>query len=317
MYDQITIDNGLRLVLVPIPTVHSVSVGVFVGIGSRYEHRAEAGATHFIEHMLFKGTAHRPSAQLIAEAIEGIGGISNAFTGNETTTYWAKVAASHAETAVDVLLDILRNSLFQPEEIEKERRVISEEISMYYDMPDEWALVLLNQTMWPDHPLGQDIIGTQESVKRMTRRALLDYFERGYHPANVVVAIAGNIDPAAMEGAVRARLADWEQQPLPTCAAAPQETPLQRWQVENRSVEQGHLCLGVPALDHLHPDRFALSILNTILGDGMSSRLFLEIREKRGLAYTVSSSLGLLRDTGSWLVYAGVEPLRAREALAA
>lgn len=317
MFERITLDNGLRVLLVPMPALHSVSVAVFVGIGSRYENDAEAGAAHFIEHMLFKGTERRPTAQILAETIEGIGGVHNAFTSSEMTTYFVKVAAAHSETAIDLLADILRNSRFQPEEIEKERRVISEELSMYYDIPDDWVSVLLNQTMWPDHPLGHDVAGTQESVGRMSREALLAYLARGYHPGNVIVAVAGALDGTNMEQAVRDRLGDWAPQPQPAFLPAPAGTPATRWKVDDRPIEQGHFCLGIRALSRNHPDRFVLSTLNTILGDGMSSRLFLEIREKRGLAYAVSSSLSMLQDAGSLVIYAGVDPDRAAEALQA
>jgi predicted Zn-dependent peptidase len=317
MLEQITFDNGLRLLLIPMPAVHSVTMAVFVGMGSRYESDPEAGAAHFIEHMLFKGSRQRPSAQIIAETIEGIGGVHNAGTDSEATTYWAKVAAVHAETAIDTLLDMVRFPLFNPDEIEKERRVIGEEISMYYDIPDEWLLILLQQTLWPNHPLGRDVMGSRESVGGLSREVLLHTFERGYHPGNVVIALAGALDETASERAIRSRLADWPQLPRPTFLAAPQNGPEVRSRVEQRPVEQGHLCLGLPGLDRHHPDRFVLSALNTILGDGMSSRLFLEIRERRGLAYAVSSSLGFLQDTGSWIVYAGVDPTQAGPALKA
>jgi len=317
MYQAHTLENGLRVYLIPVPVFQSVSIGVFVRVGSRYERQAEAGVSHFIEHMLFKGTTRRPSARIIAETIEGVGGLSNAYTSQEATVYYAKVASAQASTALDVLADLVRHPLFDPAEFEKERYVIGEELNMIYDSPDSWANVLLDQVLWPNHPLGHNIVGTAESLTTLSRDALTAYFEAGYHPQNALVAIGGAFDSDKILAEVTALLGDWQPGDVPSFEpVAPPQTRA-RWHVEDRPIEQGHLCLALPGLSRRDPDRYALSVLNTVLGEGMSSRLFLNIREEKGLAYAVDSSLNLLQDTGSLAIYAGVDPDRAPEALQA
>lgn len=317
MYQEHTLSNGLRIIMIPVHSFQSVSLGIFVKIGSRYEPEAEAGISHFIEHMLFKGTQRRPTARLIAEAIEGVGGVSNAYTSQETTVYYAKMAASQVNTAIDVLTDMVRYPLFDVTEFEKERSVISEELDMIYDAPDNWVNVLLDQVLWPDHPLGRNVVGTHQSLAGMSHEALLAYFKAGYHPGNMLVALGGAFEPDHVIAELGARLDDWQPGILPEFEAAPPVQPRPRWHVENRPIEQGHLCLAAPGLSRSHPKRYALSVLNTILGEGMSSRLFLNIREERGLAYAVDSGLNLLQDTGDLVIYAGVAPERAKEALQA
>lgn len=317
MYQEHTLDNGLRIFCVPLTNFQSVSVAIFVNIGSRYEPVAQAGLSHLIEHMLFKGTTRRPTAKIIAETIEGIGGISNAYTAQETTVYYAKVAAHHASTALDVLADMIRHPLFKPEDLEKERYIIAEEINMTYDSPEDWAGILLEKLMWPDHPLGSDVAGTHESLAGIGQDEVRSFYGTGYHPHNLLVAIGGAFDSDKIIADLNRLLGDWQAVPKPTFepAPAPQNTP--RWCIEHRSIEQGHLYLALPALHRTHPDRYALSVLNAILGDGMSSRLFLNIREQLGLAYAVDSGISLLHDTGTLAIYAGVDPSRAVEALQA
>ncbi len=317
MYHDFSLENGLRILLVPIRSFQSVSVGIFVDVGSRYEPESLAGISHFIEHMLFKGTPQRPSAKLVAEAIEGIGGVSNAYTSQETTIYYAKVAASQAGTAIDVLADLIRHPLFDPNEIVKERYVIGEEINMSYDSPDSWVNILLDEIIWPDHPLGQDIAGNFESLANIDRDALLAFYQASYHPHNLLVAVGGTFEPDEIIGEITNLLGDWRPASRPSFEAAPLPQGEPRWRVEHRLIEQGHLCLALPALPRTDPDRYALSVLNAILGEGMSSRLFQNIREERGLAYAVDSGLNLLRDTGSFVIYAGVDPDRATEVLQA
>lgn len=317
MYQLHTLANGLRVYLVPVSSFQSVSLGIFVRVGSRYERPAEAGVSHFIEHMLFKGTTRRPSARIIAETIEGVGGISNAYTSQEATVYYAKVAAAQASTALDVLADMVRHPLFERGEFEKERYVIGEELSMIYDSPDSWANVLLDQVMWPNHPLGHNIVGTPESLTSLSRESLVAYFKASYHPANVLVAIGGAFDPDKLLAELTALLGDWEPNEIPPFEPVPPLQTTARWYVEDRPIEQGHLCLALPGLSRHDPQRYALSVLNAVLGEGMSSRLFLNIREEKGLAYAVDSGLNLFQDTGSVVVYAGVDPERAAEALQA
>lgn len=317
MHQHHTLNNGLRILMVPIDTFQSVSVGFFVGVGSRYENEAIAGMSHFIEHMLFKGTTDRPNSGLIAEAIEGIGGVSNAYTSQDITVFYTKVAASQVGTAIHFLADLMRNSLFTEKDVEKERLVISEEISMVFDQPDTWVTILVDELLWPNHPLGFNIAGTQDSLSRLNRGLLLDFFRRSYHPKNILVAVGGAFNPAEIVAQLNELLGDWQPAPLPLFEAAPPLQTEPRGLVQHRSVEQGHLCLAMPGMTRLDPKRYVLSMLNTILGDGMSSRLFLNIREDKGLAYAIDSGLNLLQDTGSLMVYAGVDPDGAVEALQA
>lgn len=309
--------NGLRIVMVPVQSIQSISVGVFVKIGSRFEPLAEAGLSHFIEHMLFKGNTALPNSRLIAEAIEGIGGLSNAYTSQDTTVYYAKVAAVHTRTAIEFLTNLVRTPLFDPAEFEKERFVIGEEINMVYDAPDSWVNVLVDDIMWPGHPLGQSILGTHESLAGITHPAMGSFFKAAYHPQNMLIAVAGAFEVPELIAELDAQLGDWMPGCLPVYEPAPGPQTAARCQVEPRPIEQGHLCLALPALSRVDPDRHALSVLNTVLGDGMSSRLFLNIREERGLAYAVDSGLNFLQDTGSLAIYAGVDPDRAPEALQA
>jgi predicted Zn-dependent peptidase len=311
MLEETRLENGRRIVTYTMPQTRAASIGLFVGVGSRYESDKMGGASHFIEHMLFKGTSRRPTARQIAEAIEGIGGYSNAYTDQETTTYWAKVAAPHFADAADVLTDMFRGSVFDPGEIEKERRVIIEEINMTMDVPDQWVGILLGQVVWPDHPLGRDVAGTRQTVHGITRSQLLDFVDHYYLPKRTVVSVAGNVTHQEVLRVIGEQLADWPSGPAISCLPAPNGVTSPRWAVEHRSTEQGHLCLAVPGLPRSHPDRFALGLLNTILGEGMSSRLFLEVREAQGLAYAVDSSLTLLDETGLLIVYTGVDPDRA------
>ncbi len=317
MYQEHKLENGLRILMVPLPNFQSVSMGIFVGVGSRYESTAQAGMSHFIEHMLFKGTQKRPTARLIAEAIEGVGGVSNAYTSQENTVYYAKVAAPQIDTAIDVLVDLIRNPLFVSAEIEKERLIIGEEINMVYDIPDSWVNVLIDQVMWPRHPLGQNIAGTHQSLAGFSRDDILDFFEKSYHPQNLLIALGGAFEPEHVVSKLSALLADWQPNTLPTFETAPSLQTGPHCYIEDRAIEQGHFCLALPGLSRKDPQRYVLSILNTILGDGMSSRLFLNIREEKGLAYAVDSGMNFLQDTGSLIVYAGVDPKRAPEALQA
>jgi predicted Zn-dependent peptidase len=317
MLQETRLKNGLRILTFSMPHTRAVSVGLFVGAGSRYESDEVGGASHFIEHMLFKGTARRPTARHIAEAIEGIGGYSNAFTEQETTTYWAKVAGPHFSEAADVLIDMLRYSIFDPAEIEKERRIIVEEINMTVDMPDQWVGILLGRVVWPDHPLGRDVAGTREAVVNITRDQLLDYMGYHYLPGRTVVSVAGSVTHQEVMEIMRERLAEWPAAPSKDYLPVPGDLPSPRWLVEDRPTEQGHLCLAVPGLPRAHPDRFVLGLLNAVLGEGMSSRLFLEVREAQGLAYAVDSTLSMLDETGLLVVYAGVDPERAPHAIRA
>jgi len=308
LYHKTTLDNGLRLITSTMPHTRSVSISIFIGTGSRYESEAEAGISHFIEHLLFKGTEKRTTAREIAEAIEGVGGILNGGTGKELTTYWCKVAQPHFQLALDVLVDILFHSKFDPQDIARERQVIIEEINMSRDSPSQRVNTLIDELLWPGYPLGREVTGNKESVAAMTRDAMLNYLQGQYLPDNTVVAIAGNIQHQEMVAAVRQATGSWaNQQPRPGYSPyKPKEA--RHLQVETRDIKQAHLCLALPGLSLLHPKRFTLDLLNVILGAGMSSRLFAEIRDKLGLVYSIHSYVEHFLDSGSVIVYAGVEP---------
>lgn len=317
MHQKTTLDNGLRILTTRMPHTRSVGIGIFAGVGSRYEREHERGISHFIEHMMFKGTERRPTAQQIAEAIEGLGGVMNASTDNEATIYWAKVAHHHLPVALDVLLDIFQHSKFDPEEVEKERQVILQEINRMMDMPEAWVHVLIAELIWPDHPVGWDTAGTKESVTNITRQDMLDYIARTYTPHNTVISLAGNLEHDRVVERLAAYLGNWSEKPPPSFLPVSDAPAGPRLKIEFRKTEQAHLCIGLRGLPISDPDRFKLRILNVILGEGMSSRLFLEIREKRGLAYSVGSYTSYLRDTGAMVLYAGVPPQKAVDVVSA
>jgi len=315
VYELTTLDNGLRILTVSMPHFQSVSIGFLFNVGSRYECDELAGASHFIEHMLFKGTARRPTALHIAEAIEGKGGVFNANTGLETTLYWAKVAAPHMCEALDVLSDMLMCARFDPAEVEKERTVIVEEINYAHDSPDSLADILVNQLQWPNHPVGRDVAGTRESVGGLSRDALLGYLAGHYRPGRAILAVAGRVSHAEAVDWAREHLTEWAPGPSVAYEPAPAEPSGRGVRVEHKRTEQVHLDLSFAGLSRHNPDRFALRLLNAVLGDGMMSRLFQEVRERLGLAYSVDSFVSELQDTGAVGVYAGVAPNRVEETL--
>jgi predicted Zn-dependent peptidase len=317
MYELTTLTNGLRVLTVTLPHVQSVNLGVFLGVGSRYESEELAGASHFIEHMLFKGTARRPTARAIAEAIEGKGGLLNASTGLETTLCWAKVAAPHLSEALDVLSDMLLHATFEPSEVEKERAVISEEINYSLDTPDSLAQILVNQMQWPDHPLGRDVAGTRQSVASLSRDTLLDYLAGHYQPAETVLGLAGRVTHQEAVAMAESWLADWEPRLPATFEPAPPNHHGLQVRTQFKETEQAHLCLSFAGLSRSDPNRYVLRLLNVILGEGMQSRLFQEVREALGLAYTVDSYVSAMQDTGAVGVYAGVAVSRVEKAVRA
>ena len=312
MYHKTTLDNGLRLVTANMPHTHSVAVGFFIGAGSRYEADDHAGISHFIEHLCFRGTPKRPTAREISTAIEGVGGILNGGTDKELTVYWCKVAKPHFHIALEVIVDMLLNSRFDPADIEKERQVIIEEIHMSNDSPSQRVALLIDELLWPEHPLGRDVAGSKESVTAINRDTLFGYLTGHYQPGNTVISVAGDIQQPEVVNAVNKALSNWtNQQPHPGYLAY-QEKPVPRLRIEERDTEQVQLCLALPGLPLLHPRRFAIDLLNVILGEGMSSRLFTEIRDKLGLAYSIGSYVDHFSDTGSVIVSAGVETKNLR-----
>jgi predicted Zn-dependent peptidase len=317
MYELTTLANGLRVLTVTLPHVQSVSLGFFLGVGSRYESEALSGATHFIEHMVFKGTERRPTALDIAEAIEGKGGIVNASTGLEMTLYWAKVAATDVPEALDVVSDMLLHASFDPVEMEKERAVINEEISYSLDSPDSLVQILVSQLQWPNHPLGRDVAGSRESVAALDRETLLAYMADHYRPDEAILGLAGLVDHRQAVAWAESQLAEWHAGPPVQWEPAPPDHQGPKLQVEFRDTEQAQLSFSFSGLPRNDPDRYVLRLLDTILGDGMRSRLFQVVREKLGLAYSVESFVSTLQDTGSVSVYAGVGADRAEDAIRA
>jgi predicted Zn-dependent peptidase len=311
------LSGGARLVMSPMPERLSSSVVFMFGGGSRLEDDRLAGVSHFIEHLLFKGTRRRPTSKEIADAIEGVGGFINASTDKELTAYWTRVPAEHLQLGVDVLSDIVSNSKLAPDDVERERLVILEELKMYQDQPQDHVLNLLEEAIWPGHPLGRDIAGTEESVARLTRDDILEYADAHYRLPNLVIGAAGAIDERETLAEVSSRLT-LPSEPDGVLAPEP-PAPLDGAHVllRRKRTEQAHICLGVRAFSYMHPDRYALDLLNTVLGEGMSSRLFLNIRERLGLAYDVHSFTQKHRDTGHLGVYLGVDPKKAIEAIQA
>ncbi len=313
-YRRTVLPNGIRILTSAMPTVRSASVSVYVGAGSRYERDEEAGLSHFLEHLLFKGTAKRPSAKEVAEAIDGVGGVMNGGTDRELTVYYVKVARPHLDLALDVLVDLVRHPLLDPAEFEKERQVVLEELAMVADSPQQLADLLLDAVLWPNQPLGRDVAGTPESVAALTGEMAGEYMRRQYVARNAVVAVAGDVDHAEVVDALQASLADWEGG-APGAWFPATDGSGSRCGLRYKATEQAHMNLAVPGLRLDHPDRYALSFLSIILGEGMSSRLFLELREKRGLVYDVHSYISQFLDTGAFTVYAGADPQKAVETL--
>ncbi len=310
-----TLPNGLRLLVTPMPYARSASASIYVAAGSRYEATpAEGGLSHFLEHLLFKGTKRRPKPLDISMEIDGIGGNINAATNRELTVYYAKVTPEHLAGAVDILGDMIRNSLLPEHEIERERDVILEELAAVEDSPPEQVGVLLDETLWPGQPHGRDIAGTEESVEALSAAAIRVYYHRQYVPNSTVVSIAGAVDPAEVRDLVGRAFEDWRAgDPLPW---VPNQRPTVRpvVRVHDKDTEQVHLSFGLHGVASDDDDRYALDLLSVILGEGMSSRLFARLREELALCYDIHSYMATLRDCGMFGVYAGVDPERAIEA---
>jgi predicted Zn-dependent peptidase len=313
-YERHTLDNGVRIVLAPMPQAQSVTVALMYAAGSRYETRETNGIAHFAEHMFFKGTENRPTSRDIAGEIDAIGGEFNAFTGKEYTGYYVRCAAEHRDTAFDVLVDMLRHSKFEPEEIEREKGVIIEEMNMYFDTPRDYIGGVYEDLLYGDQPLGWDIIGRKETVRGATRDAFMQYIERWYKPGRLVVGIGGKIEGDVTE-AIERHLGGLEPaetgEPDPVSANGNGS----RVRVHTKQSDQAHIALGVPSYPITHPDRYALQLLATVLGGGMSSRLFTEVRERRGLAYYVFGTNHSYTDAGSLYAQAGVDINRIDDAV--
>jgi predicted Zn-dependent peptidase len=314
--DISTLPNGITILTTPMASVRSVSVVLDFRIGARYERDAQAGICHFIEHMLFKGTRRFPSARAVSEAVENVGGDLNGGTGKETTDYSVKISADHLDRAFDVLAELVRAPLFEPGEVEKERRVILEELHMYRDSPQDWVHVMLDELCFPGMPLGREVVGSRTTVSSLARDELVAFFTSAYVPANLIISVAGAVDPSAALDRAATLFGDWQAAPPP--AFAPCTPPLDgpRAAVSRRAIEQANLCLAVPALGYNDPAAPALSLLSALLGEGMSSRLFQTIREDRGLTYDINSSISSFTETGILEITVGCEPERADAVIA-
>ncbi len=317
MFERTALPGGPRVISVRLPAARSFSAVAYVRAGSRMESRAESGMAHFMEHLTFKGTAGWPSTRAVSQAIEGIGGTSNAATDREATTYWARVPSRAAEVAMQLLGDLVTRPLLREEDVAHERTVVIEEIRSYRDDPGEYVFNLLDQAVFGDSPLGWEIAGDEESVAGLTAASLREFWERWYRPSNVVLAAAGDVDHAAVCAmAVRAFGSDGAPAPLdPRFEPAPPLPSAERVRIINRPGSQAHLCVAVPGLRRDDPDAWTLELLDTVLGEGMSSRLFLHLREEAGLAYDVHSFVSDFADCGMVGIYAGVDPHHLGRAL--
>jgi predicted Zn-dependent peptidase len=310
-----TLPNGLRVVTTPLPTSQSVSVNVFVGAGSRGESDRNSGVAHFLEHMVFKGTPSRPTAIEIAEAVEGAGGVLNAYTSKELTCYWNQVPYDRLETAMDVLADMLHNSLLDQEEIDRERTVVQQEIRRTKDQPGAWASELLGRAFYGDHPMGRSIAGTEETVGALQQQDFQEWIGGWYSATNTVLSVAGNTtheEVMTLAGRLFAKGTSYE---VPQVIALNGNVPARRAIADSREITQANVAMGMPAVSRHDPDRYPLMVLNSLLGRGMSSRLFKEVRERRGLAYSVGSSVSRHADGGMLGVSAGVSPENLAEAV--
>lgn len=312
MVSKTILDNGVRVISEYMPHAHSVSIGIWVANGSRHERREHNGVAHFIEHLLFKGTSRRTALD-IAREIDSVGGVLNAFTGREYVCYYAKVLDKNLPQAVDLLTDIFLNSTFDPDEIEKERKVVLQEISMLEDSPDDYVHDLFHRSFWRGHPLGLSILGSVESVGNLSRDDIVAHRDAMYRAEDIIVAVAGNVRHNEL-----LKLIDGSFDRMPggtgrDVCHLPDYS--QKVEVVEKELEQLHICIGTKSLPYSHPRRFEVYLMNTILGGSMSSRLFQEIRERLGLVYSVYSYVVSHADAGSLVVYAGTSPDKLNDVL--
>jgi predicted Zn-dependent peptidase len=312
LYNKTVLDNGMRVVTEQISHLHSVSMGIWLNVGSRDEEENESGLTHFIEHMLFKGTQQR-SALEIAKQLDAVGGMSNAFTSKENTCFHAKVLDTHLPLVVEILSDIFLQSVFDQVEVEREREVILQEINMVEDTPDEYVHILFNKNFWDGNSLGRPIFGNVQTVKSFTREMILEYLNRGYHPDRIVLTAAGNVNHQEFLELVGPAFSNIERHGHNFDRTPPRANS--RVDLYSRDIEQIHLCLGTRGTSLQEKERYCCSILNVILGGSMSSRLFQEVRERRGLAYSIYSFLSSQTDTGMMGIYGAVRPDNIKETL--
>jgi predicted Zn-dependent peptidase len=310
MFKKEHLENGIPVVMEPIKSVRSVAVGVWVKVGSRYESREENGISHFLEHMFFKGTRKRTTKDISVD-IDSLGGDLNAFTSRENTAFYIKVLDEHIDKGIDLLSDIFVNSVFPEDELEKEKKIIREEIKMVEDTPDDYIHDLFSLAVWGHEGIGQPILGRRETVASFTRDHVMSHIKKYYGTKDIVISCAGNFQPEQMIAVLNRRFGGLRQGSTPKKGVGPYFH--RSVKVHSKEMSEAHICIGVPGVSQVSEERYAFFVLNTILGAGVSSRLFQEIREKRGLAYSVYSFTSSYLDTGLWGVYAGVSKKRIRE----
>jgi predicted Zn-dependent peptidase len=317
-YSEFRLENGLRVLFAPIPAIRSVTCAVMIAAGSRWEGDHDAGVAHFAEHLLFKGTKRRPTAQAISETLERVGGVMNAGTDKETTVYWTKTATEHLDLSLDLLADMVLNSRLTPAQVGRERAIIIEELAMSRDDPQDWVHGLVDESLWPGHPLGRDVAGSKESVARISRAQIRRFMQSHYGPDNAVLVVAGGTKAAEVRKLANSHFGQWAMRAVArSYEPAPANVDGARAALEERPTEQLHLCLAFPGMSRYDPERHALDVLTTILGGTTSSRLFLEVRERRALAYDVHMYSSKLADTGSVVAYAGVDARKGTDAIGA
>lgn len=312
MYKKTVLDNGLKIISHRMPDRQSLALGIWINVGGRYEPDKLKGISHFLEHLLFKGTK-KFSCRQIKESIEGIGGYFNAFTAEELTCYLVKIPGRHLKLALDILTDMVLCPVLSKQEMIKERTVILEEIKMYRDQPHSYVYELLDELLWPNQPLGTPIIGSSESVSSMTRAQVFAFKQAHYTAPNIVVSAAGSLEYAYFEKSVRERFSCLKKDERNNFEQAQEVQDSPKLKLFSKDTEQTHMALGFHGLRRDHPQRHALALLHVVLGGNMSSRLFNEIREKRGLAYEIGTQVKRYRDTGAFLVHAGIDNNRVPE----
>jgi predicted Zn-dependent peptidase len=315
VYERHTLSNGLRVLTAPLGHAKSVACYIMLAAGSRYENASNRGIAHFAEHMFFKGTERRPTARDLSMEVDTIGGEFNAFTSKEFTGYYIRCAGEQRDTALDVLVDMLRNSKFDADELEREKGVIVEEMNMYVDTPRDYVSSVYEELVFGANPLGWETLGTKDTIKAATRETFLDYLGEWYTPPRIVVGVAGAVGNdllPTLEGLLGDMTGEDAGAPAPAAVAPPPEPQVR---LHRKDSDQANVCIGVPSYPLAHPDRYALQLLGTVLGTGMSSRLFLEVRERRGLAYYVYALNSPFTDAGTLFSQAGVDLNRAEEAV--
>ena len=315
VYERTTLSNGLRVLTAPLPHAQSVACYIMLAAGSRYEDASNRGIAHFAEHMFFKGTERRPTSRDLTTIVDGMGGEFNAFTSKEYTGYYIRCAGAERDTALDVLVDMIRNSKFDSEELEREKGVILEEMNMYFDTPRDYVSSVYEDLLFGDNPLGWETLGKRETVQAATRKTFTDYLDRWYTPTRMIVGVSGMVGDdliPTLEGLLGDLGGNGAGSPVPAEIIRSSEPQVR---LHTKDSDQAQICIGVPSYPLTHPDRYALQLLGTVLGTGMSSRLFLEVRERRGLAYYVYGLNSAYTDAGTLFAQGGVDIQRVDEAI--